>query len=57
VCHAGVGLKATVGDKNPTAVTVMVGDKSSSVKGIFQAQAKAVVALCAGRKDLTVRLL
>lgn len=46
-----------MGDKNPTAVTVTVGDKSTSVKGIFQQQAKAVVGLCAPRKDLTVRRL
>jgi hypothetical protein len=51
-------MKATKGDKNPTAVTVTVGDKATSVKGIFQAQAKAVAALtAAARPDLTVRLI
>jgi hypothetical protein len=49
-----VGIHAAEGDKNPTAVVVTVGDVSTTVKGIFQAQAKQVVALCAGRKDLTV---
>ena len=33
----------------------MVGDVNTSVKGIFQQQAKKVVALCASRPDLTVR--
>ena len=56
IAHAGVGIKATKGDKNPTAVTVTVGDKATSVKGIFQAQAKAVAGLtAAARPDLTVR--
>ena len=34
---------------------MMVGDKKISVKGIFQQQAKAVVANIGDRKDLTVR--
>jgi len=55
IASAGIGIKATAGDKNPTAVTVMVGDVNTSVKGIFQQQAKKVVALCASRPDLTVR--
>ena len=55
MCAPSVGITAAVGDKNPTAVTVTVGDKATSVKGIFQQQAKAVVGLCADRKDLTVR--
>ena len=55
VAHAGVGIKG-VADKNPTAAVMTVGDKSTSVKGIFQQQAKTVANLCAAaRPDLTVR--
>ena len=53
--HAGVGIKG-VADKNPTAAVMTVGDKSTSVKGIFQQQAKTVANLrAAARPDLTVR--
>ena len=55
LAHAGVGIKG-VADKNPTAAVMTVGDKSTSVKGIFQQQAKTVANLCAAaRPDLTVR--
>ena len=44
--------------KNPTAVAVTVGDKTSKVAGIFQQQAKAVAgAVAAARPDLTVSAL
>ena len=44
--------------KNPTAVAVTVGDKTSKVAGIFQQQAKAVAnAVAASRPDLTVAAL
>ena len=44
--------------KNPTAVAVTVGDKTSKVAGIFQQQAKAVAgAVAAARPDLTVPAL
>ena len=55
LAHAGVGIKG-VADKNPTAAVMTVGDKATSVKGIFQQQAKTVANLCvAARPDLTVR--
>ena len=49
-----VGINAAEGDNKHPTVVVTVGDVSTTVKGIFQAQAKQVVALLAGRKDLTV---
>uniref|UniRef100_A0A7S0DB73 Ribosomal eL28/Mak16 domain-containing protein n=1 Tax=Micromonas pusilla TaxID=38833 RepID=A0A7S0DB73_MICPS len=57
LAHAGVGIKG-VADKNPTAAVMTVGDKATSVKGIFQQQAKTVANLCAAaRPDLTVDAL
>ena len=57
IASPSVGIHATAGDKNPTAVTVSVGETNTSVKGIFQQQAKAVVGLCGARKDLQVPAL
>jgi hypothetical protein len=55
LASAGVGIKG-VADKNPTAAVMTVGDEATSVKGIFQQQAKTVANLChASRPDLTVR--
>ena len=57
IASAGVGVKG-VADKNPTAAVMTVGEVSTSVKGIFQQQAKTVANLCAAaRPDLTVDAL
>ena len=48
-----VGIQAvavTDAQKNPTAVAVTVGEATSSVKGIFQQQAKATANLVAASR-------